>query len=140
MTSRQVQWRRFQFFDKDTVAEDVALELGAEVTCMHTAAGRLYLGGFQSEHHGIAWSPITFRACLWMMQSMRRTLHAGDCWSSVAVGVVWICPPLSKAISRLNSWGSSLARKHRARFCEDSLSSRDPHSSAMVIKSREKEL
>lgn len=45
MTSRQVQWRRFTFFDKDTIAEDVKQELGgAEVTCMHTAAGRLYLG------------------------------------------------------------------------------------------------
>lgn len=42
--SRQVQWRRFAFFDKETVAEDVATEIGAEVSCMHTAGGRLYLG------------------------------------------------------------------------------------------------
>lgn len=42
--SRQVQWRRFAFFDKETVAEDVANELGAEVSCMHTSGGRLYLG------------------------------------------------------------------------------------------------
>lgn len=41
---RQVQWRRFTFFDKDTIAEDIATELGAEVSCMHTAGGRLYLG------------------------------------------------------------------------------------------------
>lgn len=44
MTSRQVQWRRFTFFDKDTIAEDIVSELGAEVSCMHTAGGRLYLG------------------------------------------------------------------------------------------------
>ncbi|CAM9884046.1 unnamed protein product, partial [Discosporangium mesarthrocarpum] len=44
MTSRQVQWRRFTFFDKDTLAEDVAQELGTQVTCMHTAKGMLYLG------------------------------------------------------------------------------------------------
>lgn len=43
---RQVQWRRFTFFDKETVTEDVATELGAEVSCMHTAGGRLYLGAF----------------------------------------------------------------------------------------------
>ena len=44
MTSRQVQWRRFTFFDKDTIAEDIVKDLGAEVSCMHTAGGRLYLG------------------------------------------------------------------------------------------------
>lgn len=44
--SRQVQWRRFTFFDKETITEDIVTELGAEVSCMHTAGGRLYLGGF----------------------------------------------------------------------------------------------
>lgn len=43
---RQVQWRRFTFFDKETITEDIATELGAEVSCMHTAGGRLYLGKF----------------------------------------------------------------------------------------------
>ena len=48
MTSRQVQWRRFPFFDKDTISGDITMELGgAEVSCMHTAGGRLYLGEFQ---------------------------------------------------------------------------------------------
>lgn len=42
--SRQVQWRRFNFFDKETITEDIAAELGAQVSCMHTAGGRLYLG------------------------------------------------------------------------------------------------
>ncbi|CAM9660205.1 unnamed protein product [Pylaiella littoralis] len=42
--SRQVQWRRFTFFDKETITEDIVTELGAEVSCMHTAGGRLYLG------------------------------------------------------------------------------------------------
>lgn len=54
MTSRQVQWRRFTFFDKDTITEDVKQELGgAEVACMHTAAGRLYLGGSGCTRDGV---------------------------------------------------------------------------------------
>lgn len=48
---RQVQWRRFTFFDKETTTEDIASELGAEVSCMHTAGGRLYLGAFG----GLRW-------------------------------------------------------------------------------------
>lgn len=54
MTSRQVQWRRFPFFDKDTIAEDITVELGgADVCCMHTAGGRLYLGEFRFHSAGL---------------------------------------------------------------------------------------
>lgn len=61
---RQVQWRRFTFFDKETITEDVAAELGAEVSCMHTAGGRLYLGALLG---GVQLS------CQFVVAEMHRT-------------------------------------------------------------------
>mmetsp|Transcript_12125 Transcript_12125/g.15869 ORF Transcript_12125/g.15869 Transcript_12125/m.15869 type:complete len:945 (+) Transcript_12125:71-2905(+) len=43
MASR-VQWRRFTFFEKDTICEDLSAEIGAVITCMKATEEGIFLG------------------------------------------------------------------------------------------------
>jgi hypothetical protein len=106
MASRQVQWRRFAFFEKETLSEDLTLELGAQVTCLAAAAGNTLLLGDESGK--LAVSSDSFAS----EQRTQRKVFQGSVQAVAAAGgLIWAvgtdAPSASELATVVKAWADT---------------------------------
>jgi hypothetical protein len=106
MASRQVQWRRFAFFEKETLSEDLTLELGAQVTCLAAAAGNSLLLGDESGK--LAVSSDSFAS----EQRTQRKVFQGSVQAVAAAGgLIWAvgtdAPSASELATVVKAWSDT---------------------------------